>query len=281
MAWVSRGGKSISDVPSGVALLQWDIEAERMDSLRGTDHFVYLAGFPLVEGRLDDTHKRVCHASRVLGARLCAKAIASDCSDTLKSFVGASAIGFYGWDRSFDAAAALESDAPGNDWAASLCAAWEKEYANVKSARNVVVRIPPVLSKRGGAYPQMAFPASMGAAATLGSGQQIFPWIHEEDMAAALESAIFSPAWQGVINTVCPEAEQPSAQEFTSALCKSLNRPYLLPNIPEFAARIMFGGVADFVLKGSRISSRKLESLGFQFKYPTLESALAQIAQQK
>lgn len=100
----------------------------------------------------------------------------------------------------------------------------------MKAARSVIVRIPPVLSVSGGAYPPMRLPASLGAGASFGSGRQIFPWIHEEDMAAVLYSALFSESFSGVVNAVCTESEQRSHQEFTAALCKR----YALSLLPFF-----------------------------------------------
>jgi NAD dependent epimerase/dehydratase family enzyme len=159
-----------------------------------------------------------------------------------------------------------------------------------------VLRIPPVLSNAGGAFPKMRLPASLGAAATFGSGQQIFPWIHEIDLANAIVDALFSAKWKGVVNVVAPEAEQTSAQQFTAAMCSALNRPYLMPNIPEFATRLMLGGmkiivvvvfahsvhegVADFVLHGKKISNSQLVQLGFKYQFPTLQSALQHLTKE-
>ncbi|HMS17456.1 MAG TPA: DUF1731 domain-containing protein, partial [Planctomycetota bacterium] len=53
-----------------------------------------------------------------------------------------------------------------------------------------------------------------------------------------------------------------------------LNRPPIFP-LPPFAARLAFGEVADALLLASqRVDSSRLQSSGFQFAYPTLDSAL-------
>lgn len=171
----------------------------------------------LANGRLDDEHKRMCEVSRIDGTRLLARALEGRKAQ-LDSFVGISAIGFYGWDP--QGAVSRESDIAGTDWAALLCQKWEKEYEGIRAARKVVLRIPPVLSNDGGAFPKMRLPASLGAAATFGSGKQIFPWIHEADLSRAIERALFSDDWKGIVNVVAPESEQTSAQEFTAELCK-------------------------------------------------------------
>jgi NAD dependent epimerase/dehydratase family enzyme len=52
-----------------------------------------------------------------------------------------------------------------------------------------------------------------------------------------------------------------------------MGRPYWLP-VPAFALRGALGEVASTVLEGQKAAPKKLLDLGFQFKYPTAESAL-------
>jgi NAD dependent epimerase/dehydratase family enzyme len=65
--------------------------------------------------------------------------------------------------------------------------------------------------------------------------------------------------------------------EFTKTLGRALSRPTLFP-IPEFGARLAFGEMADALLLSSqRVKPTVLEEHGFQFTWPTLESALRNI----
>ena len=79
----------------------------------------------------------------------------------------------------------------------------------------------------------------------------------------------------GAFNAVAPEHIY--NKNFTKLLAKILNKPLLLPNIPAFVLKIILGEMAKLVLEGSRISSKKIENMGFHFNYPTLNSALNQI----
>jgi NAD dependent epimerase/dehydratase family enzyme len=47
-----------------------------------------------------------------------------------------------------------------------------------------------------------------------------------------------------------------------------------LPPVPSFALKFVLGEMADVVLKGSRVSSKKLVDSGFNFEYNDLEMAL-------
>ncbi len=66
--------------------------------------------------------------------------------------------------------------------------------------------------------------------------------------------------------------------EFTAALARSIGRPYVLPNIPSFVAKLLFGNVADMLLHGNPISNGALQRYGFSYRYPSLQSALAALA---
>lgn len=81
----------------------------------------------------------------------------------------------------------------------------------------------------------------------------------------------------GLYNVNAPE--NVTNTELTAALARSFGMPYLLPNVPQFALKLMVGDVmADMICGGSRISSEKLQSTGFKFKYPTVESCLNDLA---
>jgi NAD dependent epimerase/dehydratase family enzyme len=47
-----------------------------------------------------------------------------------------------------------------------------------------------------------------------------------------------------------------------------------LPNFPAFLIKIALGEMAQILLTGRRVSSDKIEKLGFQFRFKNLENAL-------
>ena len=52
-----------------------------------------------------------------------------------------------------------------------------------------------------------------------------------------------------------------------------MGRPSFVP-APGFALKTVLGEMAVLVLEGQRAVPAKLQALGFQFKYPTIEPAL-------
>ena len=106
----------------------------------------------------------------------------------------------------------------------------------------------------------------------LGSGRQYMSWIALDDVVGAIQHAIVTDALQGPTNAVVPRAV--TNQEFTKTLGKVLGRPTAFP-LPAFAARLMFGEMADeLLLASARIQPTKLLASGYQFRYPELERAL-------
>ena len=79
----------------------------------------------------------------------------------------------------------------------------------------------------------------------------------------------------GPVNATAPEPV--TNAEFARALGRALHRPSFMP-APAFALRLMLGEMADaLLLSGQRAVPAKAEALGFSFKYPQLDDALAAI----
>jgi hypothetical protein len=57
-------------------------------------------------------------------------------------------------------------------------------------------------------------------------------------------------------------------------LGRVMKRPVLDVAVPDFVLRAVLGEMSDIVLKGSRVSSDKIISTGFRFRFNTLEEAL-------
>jgi hypothetical protein len=126
--------------------------------------------------------------------------------------------------------------------------------------------------EKGGALEKMVQPIRMGFGSPLGSGKQYIPWIHVDDLIGMFYKALTSDDMSGAYNAVAPEPANNA--DFTRILARVLNKKLWLPNVPAFVLKALLGDRASLVLKGSRVSSQKIESTGFTFKYTSLEPAL-------
>jgi uncharacterized protein (TIGR01777 family) len=186
--------------------------------------------------------------------------------------VSASAVGYYG---SRGDEVLQESAAPGNDFLAEVCQAWEAEAQRAASfgVRAVTPRIGLVLGRGGGALASMLTPFKLGLGGRLGSGRHWMPWIHLDDLVGLLLYAVNNQI-SGPINAVGPAPV--TNRQFTRALAAALQRPAILP-VPAFALRVMFGELASVLLASQRAVPHAAVSAGYRFRYTSLDDALGEI----
>lgn len=262
---------SMSKVPSVTKFFAWDpINFEPpSDAFSETDVVIHLAG-ESVSGRWNAAKKRLVRESRIVGTRNLVSAI-QKLEAKPKTLISASAIGFYG-DR--DDEILPEDAAPGNDFFAEVCSAWEGEANKAKSLglRVVNLRVGIVLGP-GGALARMLPIFKMGAGGPLGNGQQWWAWIHRSDV-IGLISHLLDSNIEGPVNATAPN---PSKQkQFADILGYVLKRPSFMP-APKIALNLALGEFATELLASKRIVPKQAIDSGYDFQYPELEVALREI----
>jgi uncharacterized protein len=250
----------------------WDPEqgSVNLSTLSGVDALIHLAGESIAAGRWTAARKQRILDSRVKATRFISETI-SQLNPTPQVLVSASAIGYYG-DRGSDVLS--EDSPPGKGFLADVCRQWEAatESATRKGIRVVHLRIGIVLSPKGGALAKMLLPFKMGLGGRIGSGKQFWSWISLDDLCAAIVHCIQATGLHGPVNIVSPAPV--TNAEFTKALGRALGRPTMFP-IPAFAARAVFGEMADpLLLASARVEPAKLTSSRFVFRHRELGSTL-------
>jgi hypothetical protein len=186
--------------------------------------------------------------------------------------VSASATGIYG-DRGDETL--TESSQPGNDFLSEIAKQWESEAlkAEALGIRVVCARFGVILSKRGGALPQMLRPFQFFVGGKIGPGTQWLSWIALDDVTAILRLAIENANVSGALNVVSPQPVTNTG--FTKILAAALHRLALFP-APAFALRLILGEMADALLLSSqRALPLQLQKFNYQFMHPDLAAALA------
>jgi uncharacterized protein (TIGR01777 family) len=136
----------------------------------------------------------------------------------------------------------------------------------------VLVRTGVVLDRHGGALQKMLLPFKLGVGGPVAGGRQPLPWIHVEDVVGIYLQALDDDNWSGPVNATAPRPV--SNQEFSRALGRALHRPAIAP-VPGFAIRALYGGMAKLVTEGQYAIPRRTAELGYQFRHPDLDEALA------
>ncbi|WOK05966.1 TIGR01777 family oxidoreductase [Imperialibacter roseus] len=272
VAWLSRSSGKADKYKT----YTWDIERGEIqhDALEGVEAIVHLAGAGVADKSWTEARKKLILESRTQSTALLMEKL-SALERKPKVFIGASAIGYYGADTG-DVMIDEKSPA-GDDFLAQVVKSWEASSAPVEGmgSRRVLIRVGVVLSASGGALPQLLAPLKFGLGAPLGTGRQWMSWIHIDDLCRLFLEAIENTAYTGVYNGVSPSPA--TNKEITTEAAKVLKKPLWLPPVPGFVLKVALGEMAQIVLGGSKISSRKAEEMGFKFDYTHLNSALKNI----
>lgn len=239
----------------------------------GLDVIIHLAGEPIL-GLWTEAKKQRIRDSRVDGTRALVRAIEHlSPAKRPKTLIAASATGFYG-----DGGADLldEDSDPGFGFLADVVREWEaaSEEAGGVGLRFVCGRIGVILGQNGGAIPMLRRVFGLGIGGKLGSGKQWMPWVHIDDIARMFLLCATNEQISGPVNFVSPHPVTNS--EFTKAIGAELKRPTILP-VPGFALRSAPGGMDEMFLLSQRVDPSKLKLEEFEWHFPHLEAALADV----
>ena len=259
--------------PEGSDDVRWDPTAGTIDAagLEGVDAVVHLAGAGIGDKKWTSARKQLILDSRTRGTDLLARTLAG-LSRPPNVLLSGSAVGYYG-DRG--AEAITETSAPGDDFPARVCVAWEAATAPAEEAgiRVVHLRTGIVLAAHGGALQRMLLPFKLGLGGRIGSGDQYMSWIALDDHVGAMRHLLSAESVRGAANLTAPNPA--TNVEFTKALGEAVHRPTALPT-PLFPLKAVYGAelVEHLLVKGQRVLPRVLEQSGYEFAHPQLDNAM-------
>ncbi|MFP4137882.1 MAG: TIGR01777 family oxidoreductase [Halomonas sp.] len=237
---------------------------------------VNLAGEPIAARRWSDDQKEKLLDSRLNATRelvgLCEQ-LEQTGERVPKVLVSASAMGYYGDQGDHEV---TEETPPHDEFAHRLCRRWEEaaREAEAFGVRVARLRIGLVLDQGGGSLAKMLPPFKLGLGGRFGSGRQFMPWVHREDLVRAILFLLERDDLEGPFNGSAPHPV--TNAEFTRTLAKQLGRPALFP-VPAIVLETVFGEMARLLLTGADMRPRRLQEAGFEFRFVTLEAALADI----
>lgn len=254
----------------------WDYKNQEIDreAILFADYIIHLAGENIGNKRWSHNRKQQIIDSRVVSGELLLESLIKH-QKKIKAFITASAIGYYGSitsDKIY-----TETDLNANDFIGYTCNLWESvadKFENI-GIRTVKIRTGVVLTREKGALEKMMYPLKFRIGAILGDGKQYLPWIHVHDLCNIYIRAIENPEINSAYNATAPE--HVNYKSFIKQLALSLKINTLNIKIPTLIIKLIFGEMSQILLNGSRISSDKLIKTGYQFKFSTLKSALADL----
>jgi uncharacterized protein (TIGR01777 family) len=269
-------GRGAARRKDGIDHQQWDGKTVGgwASALEGADAIVNLAG-KNIDCRHTAENRREIMSSRVDSVHVLGEAIAH-CAIPPRTFIQASGVGYYG-DTGSEVA---DEDAPlGSDFPGEVCRQWEGAFdaLDLPATRKVVLRLGAVLGREGGALPVLEKLTRWFLGGAVGNGRQYISWIHVADIVSMFVSAMEQQKFAGVFNATSPGPVRNS--EFMRELRHALHRPWS-PPAPAPIVRVgawLMGSDGGLALLSSRCAPRRFLEQGFQFQFPNLRDALANL----
>jgi len=268
---ISRGHKA-EPIPRNLLFGEISLLKKHIE---GADVIIHLSGSPILT-RWSEKNRREIYDSRIQSTKNLVEAIKMlEPGKKPRKFIQASAIGIYkpGKIHNEDSAD-FETGFIG-----VVATDWENASNTLPEEVNrIIFRIGLVIGEKAKTITNLLLPFKLGLGATIGSGKQYFPFIHETDVAKAFVWAVDQYSKNGTFNLTAPVLI--TNKQFTKSLAKSLNRNAFFV-IPEFVIKLVLGEAAVLLTDIPGAVPTKLIEEGFEFKFPEIEVALKDILKDK
>ncbi len=177
------------------------------------------------------------------------------------TFIQASAVGYYG--SEIHLPPADEETSAGDDFLSEVCIKWEAPLSSLSNpnVRWCITRFGVVTDAGGGALKKMLPLYRLGLGSAIAPGNQWMNPVSLESVVNVVIQLIQHPEYSGVFNVVQPLNY--TAEGFAKQLGRKLNRPVWFPKVPSWLMRLIFGEMADVLVKGRKVKSKRIPSSWF------------------
>ncbi|PUZ29136.1 TIGR01777 family protein [Chitinophaga parva] len=170
-----------------------------------------------------------------------------------------------------------------NDFSVQVCKLWEQTFNDitVPHTRKVILRIAITLgAENGGVMGPYLNLVKWALGGHQGSGQQMYSWVHIDDICRMIAWAYENPQVEGVYN--CASPHPVTNRNFMQTLRATTGNRLGLP-APAWLLKIgaaLIGTETELLLKSRWVIPARALAAGYQFKYPDLKPALVDIIRQ-
>ena len=255
--------------------ISWEDKSEMMEALEGAELLINLAG-KSVNCRYNEANKKEIMESRRRTTTLLGEAVKA-CSHPPEVWINSSTATIY---RHAEDRPMTEDDGViGSGFSVDVATTWEKTFFDfdLPNTRQIALRIAIVLGKDGGVIIPYKNLVRFGLGGVQGKGNQMFSWIHIEDLFKIILFLKKREELSGVFN--CSSPFPVTNRELMKTLRETMNIPFGLPS-PKWMLEI--GSIfirteTELVLKSRWVLPERLEMEGYEFAYPTLDKTLEDI----
>jgi len=264
--------KYITNSSLAIDYYYWNPELGIIDKncIEGVDIVINLAGSPIAQLWTRKTKKSILE-SRVNSVNLLKKIILDDKGWQIKQFACASAIGIY--PSNMDIEFYENSNSFSKSFLGEIVRKWENSCLSIEKTNIKVLkfRIGLVLSMDGGLLKPIALLTKNFLGTWFADGKNYYSWIHVDDVARSIIFLIDNNK-EGIYNLVAPNPV--NNKNFVLEIAKLYKTKVILPKIPKKIIKFITGQMSELILFNQKVSSKRLLSAGFKFKYIELKSAL-------
>ena len=261
--------KILSRRPTETYHVFWDPLKKELDTstLGSITHIINLAGAGIAEKRWTKERKKELINSRVDATQFLYNECSKHCP-SLEGYVGISGVNAFGFD---DSLCYNETHPFATDFLSCLVEQWEEAHRLFDKLPSFsIFRLGMVLSSQGGAYRKIAAPMKFYMGAVPGSGKQLVPWIHLDDVVGFIMYVLKSKS-VGLIHVV---SNNSSMKELTQTIALKEHSKIILPNIPSFVIRLIFGEMGMLLTESLRIDHTKLTQSMYKTRFNQLSDLI-------
>ena len=254
--------------------IMWKDHHGIVAALEGADMLINLAG-KSVNCRYNEANKKEILKSRIDTTKALGKALLA-CEQPPPLWINASTATIYR--HAEDRPMTEENGEAGEGFSVEVGQAWEAALFSFKlpKTRQAALRIAIVLGDGGVLEPYKNM-VRFGLGGKQGNGKQMFSWIHIEDLYRMVLFIKDHEELSGVFNAAAPNPVTNEA--LMQAMRKAMNRKLGLPAAKWMlkTGAVALGTETELILKSRWVLPERIERAGFEFTYPTIDEALAQI----
>jgi uncharacterized protein len=255
--------------------INWDNTTAIITALENAEMLINLAG-KSVDCRYNEKNKKEIFDSRINTTKALGEAILK-CKKPPSLWINSSTATIY---RHAEDRPMTESTGEiGSGFSVNVATNWEKSFFDftLPNTRQVALRMAIVLGKDGGVIQPLKKLVGFGLGGKQGKGNQMFSWIHIEDLFNVIIFLQQHKELNGVFNTSAPN---PVTNKTLMQLFRKNSNAII--GLPAPAWLLKFGAIlikteTELILKSRWVVPERLLQSGYRFKYQTVDDALKNI----
>lgn len=258
--------------------INWDDQQGMIDALEEAEMLINLAG-KSVNCRYNEKNKREIYNSRTITTEILGEAIQA-CHNPPPLWINSSTATIY---RHAEDRPMTEANGElGTGFSVDVGKAWEQALFTFKlpRTRQVALRMAIVLGQGGGVMTPYENLVRFGLGGKQASGNQMFSWIHIEDVYRIILFLRDRPDLSGVFNCAAPHPV--TNRELMKQVRLAMGRKVGLPApawMLEMGA-LVIRTETELIFKSRWVVPDRLLKQGFRFQFSTIDRALRQIVTQ-